>query len=90
MCIRDSLRRHDTLVSGLARLVTCVFWFHPLAWWVSRKISELAELACDAVVLERVDDPAGYSRMLLEFADTVTRAGRRVSLPGLALSLIHI
>ncbi len=80
------LRRHDTLVSALARLVTCMFWFHPLAWWVSRKISELAELACDAVVLERVDDPAGYSRMLLEFADTVTRAGRRVSLPGLAMA----
>jgi beta-lactamase regulating signal transducer with metallopeptidase domain len=44
------LRRHDTAISALARLAQCVFCFHPLAWWVSRKISDLAE--CDAVVLE--------------------------------------
>jgi bla regulator protein blaR1 len=80
------LRRHDTLVSALARLVQCVFWFHPLAWWLSRKVSELAELACDAAVLERVDDPVGYSRILLEFADAASRAGRRVALPGLAMA----
>jgi len=80
------LRRHDTLVSALARVAQCVFWFHPLAWWLSRKIAELAELACDAAVLERVDDPAGYSRILLEFADAVNRAGRRVALPGLAMA----
>jgi len=80
------LRRHDALVLALARLVKCLFWFHPLAWWVSRKISNLAELACDAAAMERVDDPAGYSRMLLEFADRVNRAGRRVALPGLAMA----
>jgi len=80
------LRRHDTLISAVARLVTCVFWFHPLTWWLSRKISDLAELACDAAVLERVDDPAGYSRILLEFADAVSRTGRRVSLPGLTMA----
>lgn len=80
------LRRHDTAVSALARLAQCVFWFHPLVWWVSRKISDLAELACDAVVLERVDDPAGYSRILLEFAHSASRVGHRVSLPGLAMA----
>jgi bla regulator protein blaR1 len=80
------LRRRDTLVTALARLAQCLFWFHPLAWWLSRKISELAELACDAAVLERVDDPAGYSRILLEFADAVNRAGHRVALPGLAMA----
>ena len=80
------LRRHDTLVSALARFAQCVFWFHPLAWWLSRKISGLAELACDAAVLEKVNDPAGYSRILLEFADAVNRAGRRVALPGLAMA----
>jgi uncharacterized protein (TIGR03435 family) len=80
------LRRRDTLVSALARFVQCVFWFHPLAWWLSRKISDLAELACDAVALEKLDDPAGYSRILLEFARAVNRAGQRVALPGLAMA----
>ncbi len=59
---------------------------HPLAWWISEKVSELAELSCDAVVLEKADDPAGYSRILLEFADRVSRAGHRVAFPGLAMA----
>jgi len=80
------LRRHDAAVSALARLVQCLFWYHPLAWWVSRKTAELAELACDAAALERVEDAAGYSRILLEFADTVNRAGQRIALPGLAMA----
>jgi len=80
------LRRHDAAVAGLAHLVQCLFWFHPLAWWLSRHIANLAELSCDAAALERMDDAAGYSRILLEFADAVHRAGRRVALPGLAMA----
>jgi uncharacterized protein (TIGR03435 family) len=80
------LRRRDTLVAALARLVTTVFWFHPVAWWVSRQTSTLAELACDAVALQRVGDPGGYSRVLVEFAHAVSRAGHRVALPGLAIA----
>jgi bla regulator protein BlaR1 len=80
------LRRHNTLVAALSRLVTSIFWFHPLAWWVSRRVSNLAELACDAAALERVGDPAGYSRILLAFAGAVNDAGRRVALPGLAMA----
>jgi uncharacterized protein (TIGR03435 family) len=80
------LRRRDTLVAALARLVKCLFWFHPVAWWVSRKTSDLAELACDAVALQRVGDPAGYSRVLVEFATSVRRTGQRVALPGLAIA----
>jgi uncharacterized protein (TIGR03435 family) len=80
------LRRRDTLVAALARLVKCVFWFHPAAWWVSRQTSDLAELACDAVALQRVGDPAGYSRLLVAFAGAVNRSGRRVALPGLAMA----
>lgn len=80
------LRRRDTLVSALAWCVRCLFWFHPFAWWVSRKVSELAELACDVAALERVGDPIEYSRMLLGFAAAVGRAGHRVALPGLAMA----
>ena len=80
------LRRHDALASTLAWCVRCLLWFHPLAWWVSRQVSELAELACDAAALERVGDPVGYSQMLLGFAGTVGRAGHRVALPGLAMA----
>jgi hypothetical protein len=44
--------------------------FPSLAWWISRQISELAELSCDAAALERNGDPGGYSRILCGFAET--------------------
>ena len=80
------LRRRDTLVAGAAQLATCLFWFHPLPWWLLRKTSELAELACDAEAVRKTHDPAGYSRILLHFAQVVKGAGYRAALPGLAMS----
>jgi uncharacterized protein (TIGR03435 family) len=64
----------------------CIYWFHPLAWWISRQISELAELSCDAAALEKTSDPGSYSRILLSFAETVNAAGYRAALPGLAIA----
>ncbi len=80
------LRRQDTRISALTRLAECVLWFHPLTWWLSRKIHELAELACDAEAVEKIGDPARYSRILLGFADAVSRSGHRAALPGLAMA----
>ena len=80
------LRRHDVLVAAFARLVQCVLWFHPLTWWLSRQISNLAELACDAAALKRVGDASGYARILVDFAGRVNAAGHRAALPGLAMA----
>lgn len=57
------LRRGDTLVSGMGRFAQCVWWFHPLAWLLPRKINELAELACDAAAMEKLGNPAAYARV---------------------------
>jgi len=80
------IRRGDRWISFLTRLAKCVYWFHPLAWWVSRQIADLAELSCDAVVLEKNGDPGGYARILLGFAQTVNAAGYRAALPGQAIA----
>jgi uncharacterized protein (TIGR03435 family) len=80
------IRRRDTLTSSLTRLAKCIYWFHPLAWWISRQMSELAELSCDAAALEKNGDPGSYSRILLGFAETVQAAGYRAALPGLAIA----
>lgn len=80
------IRRADAWTALLARLAVCLFWFHPLTWWLSRKIGDLAELACDVEALDRVGDPAAYSRILVQFAAKVVNAGHRAALPGLAMA----
>jgi bla regulator protein blaR1 len=84
---RAHVSRHDSLVQWLALLNRAVFWFHPLAWWLERRLTALAEEACDDAVLRRGLNPADYSAYLLELARAVQRAGMRLnpvalSMPG--------
>jgi len=82
---REHARRRDPLWRLLALLNRALFWFHPLAWWLERKLSGLAEEACDAAVLARGYDPRDYSELLLDLARAVRRAGARVGALGVAM-----
>ncbi len=76
---RAHVRRRDPLVQWLALLNRAVFWFHPLAWWLERRLAGLAEEACDAAVLARGHSPVDYAEQLLELARLAT--GRRLPSP---------
>jgi beta-lactamase regulating signal transducer with metallopeptidase domain len=78
-------RRRDPLIQWLALLNRALFWFHPLAWWLERRLAALAEESCDAAVLERGHDPQQYSEYLLDVARSVMRAGNRVDMMGTAM-----
>lgn len=45
------VRRHDNLVAAIVRAVASVFWFHPLLWWIERRMMAEREIACDQLVL---------------------------------------
>jgi hypothetical protein len=77
--------RRDPLVQWLALLNRAIFWFHPLAWWLERHLSALAEEACDDAVLQCGHDPQDYSGYLLELARTVAGSGTRVKVVGMAM-----
>jgi len=81
----EHARRRDPLVQWLALLNRALFWFHPLAWWLERRLSALAEEACDAAVLARGHDPFQYSEYLLEIARSVQWTGARVKVMGMAM-----
>jgi hypothetical protein len=81
----EHVRRRDPLFKWLALLNRAIFWFHPLAWWLERRLSALAEEACDAAVLERGHDPHEYSRYLLELARSVGQMGARIDVVGMAM-----
>src|SRR5205807_1862178 len=36
-------RRWDNLVSGAVRAIAAIFWFHPLVWWIERRMDEERE-----------------------------------------------
>lgn len=53
--------RRDNLAAGIAHAIATVFWFHPLVWWMERRMLEERENAADELVLRsgaRVEDYA--------------------------------
>jgi hypothetical protein len=81
----EHIRRRDPLYQWIALLNRAIFWFHPLAWWLERKLSGLAEEACDTAVIARGCDPRDYSEYLLDLARSVERAGTRIDAVGMAM-----
>ena len=81
----EHARRHDPLVQWLALLNRAIFWFHPLAWWLERRLANLAEEACDAAVIRAGHAPQDYSEYLIDMARALTRQGRRLNVVGLAM-----
>jgi GWxTD domain-containing protein len=61
----------DWAVMLIARINRGVFWFHPLAWWLERKLAALAEEACDDAAVTRIGDRVVYAQVLLEIAGGV-------------------
>jgi TonB family protein len=58
-------RRHDNLAALVHTLVETVFWFHPLVWWMSARLVEERERACDQEALEAGVPPQTYAKTLL-------------------------
>ena len=46
-------RRYDNLTAMLHMAVEAVFWFHPVVWWIGRRLIDERERACDQGVLDR-------------------------------------
>lgn len=73
------VRRADWAIATIAGLNRCLFWFHPLAWWLERELASLAEQACDDAALLVLGARESYAQVLLDMAAAVkTSRGRMV------------
>ena len=81
----EHARRRDSLIQWLALLNRALFWFHPVAWWLERHLSALAEEACDNVVLARGHNPGEYAEYLVDMARSVMGSGARLNIAGMAI-----
>jgi beta-lactamase regulating signal transducer with metallopeptidase domain len=64
------LRRRDHRIGWLLLAGASVWWWHPLFWWVRRRLTQEAELACDAwVVGAAPDGRRAYAEALLEVSE---------------------
>jgi bla regulator protein blaR1 len=57
--------RRDNLAAALHMLVASLFWFHPLVWWIGRKLVDERERACDEAVIRQGNQPQVYAESIL-------------------------
>ena len=58
------VRRHDYLVNLMQHAVETLFFFHPVVWWVSKKVREEREYCCDDIAAQTAGNPLDYARAL--------------------------
>ena len=80
------VERRDALFAALAALNQCLYWFHPLAWLLPRRLAWHSEQACDDRAITLTGAPIPYARHLLEFAGSMGGQRRRVMLGVLSMS----
>ncbi len=63
------IRRRDSLTAIVHMAVEAAFWFHPLVWWLSARLTEERERACDEEVVRMGGDPHVYAESILKVCE---------------------
>ena len=71
--------RRDALINLAAHVNRAIFWFHPLAWWLERKLAVTAEHACDEAAARAIAAPNRYAEILVDMANVVRRNRGRLA-----------
>jgi TonB family protein len=73
----DAIMRHelshidgrDNLAGVIHASVEVLFWFHPLVWWLGKRLVRERERACDEAVLGAGTAPAEYADAILKVCE---------------------
>lgn len=60
------IQRRDNLIGNLQLGLCAVLWFHPLVWFINRKLFDEREQVCDERVMEVCRVPEAYASSILK------------------------
>jgi tetratricopeptide (TPR) repeat protein len=82
------VKRSDWPALLVAELAVAVYWFHPLALWLGRRVRRDAEQACDELVIAAGTKPSVYAGHLLGIFRSLGTPSHPVA-PALAMARPH-
>ena len=84
------LRRGDHRVRIFELIVTALFWWHPVLWWVRQALHDVEEQCCDAwVVWSLPESGRSYAETLLKTLDFLNQSDQPVPLMGSGFGKVH-
>ena len=84
------LRRGDHHVRMFELVVTALYWWNPVLWWVRRALRDVEEQCCDAWVVWAFPDAAkSYAETLLETLDFLQQSDRVEPLLASGFGKVH-
>lgn len=70
------LKRRDHWIRRIEMLVGALYWWHPVVWWIRRRIEEEADYCCDVWVTALMPEHrSAYARALLQTRQYVSQGG---------------
>jgi beta-lactamase regulating signal transducer with metallopeptidase domain/tetratricopeptide (TPR) repeat protein len=82
------VKRGDWLALFVAETAVALYWFHPLAQWLGRRVRRDAEQACDELVIGAGTKPSVYAAHLLGIFRSLGAPSHPVA-PALAMARPH-
>jgi uncharacterized protein (TIGR03435 family) len=68
------VRYRDNLFAAIQMFIETLFWFHPLVWWIGRRMVQERERACDEEVLCLGCEPRDYADGILSICKLYTES----------------
>jgi bla regulator protein BlaR1 len=59
------VRHRDNLAAAIHMCVETLFWFHPLVWWIGKRMVDERERGCDEEVVSRGGEARVYAEAIL-------------------------
>ena len=66
------IKHRDNLWAHLQVIILCLFWFHPLVWWLIRYITNECENACDEEVIKYTGNNKVYAKAIFKVSQLYT------------------
>jgi bla regulator protein blaR1 len=59
------VRHRDNLTATIQMFIETAFWFHPLVWWIGKRMVAERERACDEAAVSLGNEPHVYAEAIL-------------------------
>jgi bla regulator protein blaR1 len=59
-------KRKDNWAAAFSHVVSCIFWFYPIVWWIEQRLHRECEFACDEMVVCYGAAPDDYAAGILK------------------------